>query len=85
VLGLGYPIFMSLLLAQTTAARGTVSSLATTALYVGTTIGGVAGGVLLTHVSGFHGVSAFTVVALLLSLVVFAAAGAFRARPQTES
>lgn len=80
VLGINYPIFMAMLLSQTTAARGTVSSLATTALYAGTTIGGVVGGVLLTNFDGFHGVAGFTVVALLIAFAIFAAAGAFRAR-----
>ncbi|MER6222650.1 MFS transporter [Streptomyces sp. 900105755] len=77
-LGLAYPIFMAMLLAQTTAARGTVSSLATTALYAGTTIGGVVGGVLLSRFDGFYGVAGFTVLAVALAAVVFASAGAFR-------
>ncbi|HEV3173200.1 MAG TPA: MFS transporter [Actinocrinis sp.] len=79
-IGLAYPIFMAMLLAQTTAARGTVSSLSTTALYAGTTIGGFVGGVLLASFHGFHGVTGFTVVALLLSLGIFAVTGAFRIR-----
>ncbi|MFE5734320.1 MFS transporter [Streptomyces sp. NPDC056528] len=81
VLGLNYPIFMAMLLSQTTAARGTVSSLATTALYIGTTIGGFVGGVLLTRFDGFYGVAGFTVAALVLAGAVFTAAGAFRTRP----
>ncbi|MFD5694696.1 MFS transporter [Streptomyces rubiginosohelvolus] len=80
MLGINYPIFMAMLLSQTTAARGTVSSLATTALYVGTTIGGFVGGVLLTEFDGFHGVAGFTVLCLLLAAVVFGGAGAFKAR-----
>ncbi|GAA0472631.1 MFS transporter [Streptomyces olivaceiscleroticus] len=80
VLGLNYPIFMAMLLSQTTAARGTVSSLATTALYVGTTIGGFVGGILLTEFDGFHGVSGFTVAALVIAALVFTASGAFRAK-----
>ncbi|MEV0034918.1 MFS transporter [Streptomyces sp. NPDC050804] len=79
VLGLGYPIFMAMLLSRTTAARGTVSSLSTTALYVGTTIGGLVGGVLLTDFDGFKGVAGFTVVSLLVSAAIFAGAGAFKA------
>ncbi|MEV7908993.1 MFS transporter [Streptomyces griseus] len=80
MLGINYPIFMAMLLSQTTAARGTVSSLATTALYVGTTIGGFVGGVLLTEFEGFYGVAGFTVLCLLLAAVVFGGAGAFKAR-----
>lgn len=86
VLGLGYPIFMAMLLSQTTAARGTVSSLSTTALYVGTTIGGLVGGVLLTDFDGFKGVAGFTVLALLVSALIFGGAGAFKApKPQPEN
>lgn len=80
VLGLNYPIFMAMLLSQTTAARGTVSSLATTALYVGTTIGGFAGGILLSKFDGFYGVSGFTVAALVIAALVFTASGTFRAK-----
>ncbi|WP_406189874.1 MFS transporter [Streptomyces griseus] len=80
MLGINYPIFMAMLLSQTTAARGTVSSLATTALYVGTTIGGFVGGVLLTEFEGFYGVAGFTVFCLLLAAVVFGGAGAFKTR-----
>lgn len=78
VLGLNYPIFMAMLLSCTTAARGTVSSLATTALYIGTMIGGFVGGSLLSAFDGFHGVSGFTVACLVLAALVFAGIGAFR-------
>lgn len=83
-LGINYPLLMSSLLSQTTAARGTVSSLATTALYAGTTIGGLVGGVLLLRFPGFFGVSGFSVIALVLAFAIFAAAGAFKtAKPTT--
>jgi predicted MFS family arabinose efflux permease len=83
-LGINYPLLMSSLLSQTTAARGTVSSLATTALYAGTTIGGFVGGVLLLRFPGFFGVSGFSVIALALAFAIFAAAGAFKtAKPTT--
>jgi MFS transporter, DHA1 family, inner membrane transport protein len=78
VAGFVFPVFMSILQQQTENARGTVSSLANAAMYVGTTIGGAVGGVLLTKVDGFWGVAAFTVAAYALSLGVYAAAGAFR-------
>ncbi|MEU6064302.1 MULTISPECIES: MFS transporter [Streptomyces] len=76
--GFLFPVFMSILQQQTETARGTVSSLANSAMYVGTTVGGAVGGVLLGKVDGFWGVAAFTVAAYLVSLVVYAAAGAFR-------
>ncbi|GGK97695.1 putative MFS-type transporter YceJ [Sphaerisporangium melleum] len=82
-LGINYPLLMSGLIAHTTAARGTVSSLATTALYAGTTIGGLVGGVLLVRFDGFLGVAGFSVVTLVLALTLYALAGAFRA-PKAE-
>ncbi|GAA0487609.1 MFS transporter [Streptomyces olivaceiscleroticus] len=78
VAGFVFPIFMSTLQSQTETARGTVSSLANAAMYVGTTIGGVVGGIMLTKVTGFFGVAAFTVVGYLAALAIYAWAGAFR-------
>ncbi|MFE1860474.1 MFS transporter [Streptomyces anandii] len=78
--GFLFPVFMSILQQQTETARGTVSSLANSAMYVGTTVGGAVGGVLLSDVDGFWGVAAFAVAAQLISLAVYAAAGAFRDR-----
>ncbi|MEV7581223.1 MFS transporter [Streptomyces erythrochromogenes] len=78
--GCVFPVFMSILQSQTETARGTVSSLSNSAMYVGTTVGGAVGGVLLDNVRGFWGVAGFTVAAYLLSLCVYAAAGAFRTR-----
>ncbi|WP_229897574.1 MFS transporter [Streptomyces finlayi] len=85
VLGLNYPIFMAMLLSRTTAARGTVSSLATTALYVGTMIGGFVGGILLSSFDGFHGVSGFTVACLVVAGLIFLGTGAFRPKEQEAS
>jgi DHA1 family inner membrane transport protein len=85
-LGINYPLMMSTLLSQTTAARGTVSSLATTALYTGTTVGGLLGGVLLYRVHGFFGVAGFSVAALLLAFSIFAASGGFHtAKPEVAA
>ncbi len=78
VAGFVFPVFMSILQQQTETARGTVSSLANAAMYIGTTIGGAVGGILLTKVNGFFGVAAFAIAAYLVSLVVYGAAGAFR-------
>ncbi|MEO6084618.1 MAG: hypothetical protein ABIQ18_16075 [Umezawaea sp.] len=49
-----------------------MSSLATTALYAGTTVGGLVGGVLLVRFPGFFGVSGFSVIALALAFLLFA-------------
>lgn len=78
--GFLFPVFMAMLQAQTTTARGTVSSLSNSAMYIGSSVGGVAGGLLLANVTGFHGVAGFTLVAYVLSLATFAVAGAFHRR-----
>ncbi|AEV82238.1 MFS transporter permease [Actinoplanes sp. SE50] len=83
--GFIFPVFMTMLQSRATAARGTVSSLSNAAMYAGSTVGGVAGGVLLAGVAGFHGVAAFTVVAYAVSLGVFAAAGALKRQPSPGS
>ncbi|BAJ27636.1 MULTISPECIES: MFS transporter [Kitasatospora] len=75
-----FPVFMSVLQSQTETARGTVSSLSNSAMYVGTTVGGAVGGVLLADAPGFWGVAGFTVAAYLVSLGVYAAVGTFRKR-----
>lgn len=84
-LGINYPLMMSSLLSQTTAARGTVSSLATTALYAGTTIGGLVGGVLLVQFDGFFGVAGFSVLALGVTFLIYAGTGRFRAEKPEQA
>ena len=59
-------------------ARGTVSSLANASMYIGTAIGGVIGGQLLAHFSGFFGVAGFTVICYLISLAIYTYSGAFK-------
>jgi predicted MFS family arabinose efflux permease len=83
--GINYPLLMSSLLSRTTAARGTVSSLVTTALYAGATAGGLVGGILLVQFPGFLGVSGFSVIALALAFAMFACAGAFRTEKATAA
>lgn len=73
-----FPVLMAQLQSHTTAARGTVSSLANAAMYAGTTIGGAVGGPLLTRFPGYSGVAMFAVAAYTASLAIYALAGAFR-------
>ena len=75
--GLLFPLFMRALQSRTTAARGTVASLANAAMYVGVTVGGIVGGALFTGPGGFTAVACCTVSVLLLSLVVYFCGGAF--------
>lgn len=76
--GFIFPVFMSTMQSLTTTARGTVSALANAAMYLGTTIGGIIGGLLFSRFSGFIGVALFTVLAYSVSLSVYASSGLFR-------
>lgn len=77
VAGFSFPVFMGILQAQTESARGTVSALANAAMYIGTFIGGVVGGIMLSNVKGFYGIAAFTIVCYMISLTIYAKGGAF--------
>lgn len=76
--GFIFPVFMSTMQSLTSTARGTVSALANAAMYLGTTIGGIIGGLLFSRFSGFIGVALFTVLAYSVSLSVYASSGLFR-------
>ena len=78
VAGFIFPVFMSTLQEQTEMARGTVSALANAAMYIGVTIGGAVGGVLLSGPWGFRGVAMFTILSYGISVAIYAWAGAFR-------
>ncbi|WP_100488343.1 MFS transporter [Sporolactobacillus pectinivorans] len=75
--GYVFPVFMSTMQSLTATARGTVSALANAAMYAGTTIGGIIGGLLFSRFSGFTGVSFFTVTAYIVSLLIYAGSGIF--------
>lgn len=76
--GFVFPVFMTLLQTLSTSARGTVSALSNAAMYSGTIIGGVFGGILFNHFNGFIGVSFFTVLLYILSLLVYKSSGIFK-------
>ena len=76
--GFLFPVLMSELQSHTDLARGTVSLLASAAMYAGATIGGAIGGYLLSRFTGYSGVAVFTVVAYAVSLGVYALGGAFK-------
>lgn len=78
--GFVFPVFMATMQALTTTARGTVSALTNSTMYLGTTIGGVIGGVLITRYPGFHGISVVVVVLMALSLAFYLNADRERAR-----
>lgn len=76
VAGFLLPVLMGQLQAHAGQARGTVSSLSNTAMYLGATIAGAIGGGLLTRVPGFWGPSVVTVAAFLLAVAIYRGAGA---------
>ncbi|WP_167149918.1 MFS transporter [Actinomyces sp. ZJ308] len=76
VAGFLLPILMGQLQAHAGQARGTVSSLSNTAMYLGATIAGAIGGGLLSRVPGFWGPGAVTAAAFLLAIAVYGIAGA---------
>lgn len=72
------PVMMGQLQQHAGTARGTVSSLSNTAMYLGTAITGAIGGTLLTSAPGYWGISGFTAVTFAIALGIYWWAGAFR-------
>ncbi|MGG5331104.1 MFS transporter [Enterococcus sp. AZ163] len=75
--GFIFPIFMTTLQSTTTTARSTVSSLSNAAMYTGTTIGGIVGGILFTRFTGFFGIAFFTILTYLIVLIIYKSSGIF--------
>lgn len=79
--GFIFPLFMTTLQSTTTTARSTVSSLSNAAMYAGTTVGGIVGGILFTKFSGFFGIAYFTVITYLIVLGIYKMSGIFKKVP----
>lgn len=75
ILGMIFPLMMSLLQTLSGTARGTISSLANSSMYFGTTFGSFTAGILYAHMGGFISVSLFTVLCFSMSLVLFIRSG----------
>lgn len=76
--GCTFPILMDLLQSFTQTARGTLSSLANSAMYVGTSIGGIIGGILFSSKLGFIAVAYFTGIVYLIARILFSFSGVFK-------
>ncbi|MCH4169994.1 MAG: MFS transporter [Lactobacillus sp.] len=76
--GFIFPLFMTTLQATTDTARSTISSISNVAMYLGETLGGAVGGVLIAKVSGFWGISIFTVVLAAIALFLYWRGGLFK-------
>lgn len=83
--GFVFPVFMATMQGLTTTARGTVSALTNSTMYLGTTIGGLIGGLLITRYPGFHGISIAVIVFLALSLACYLNADRTVARQKKET
>ncbi len=55
----------------TDTARSTVLSISNAAMYLGETLGGLAGGILITRITGFWGISIFTVILAIVPLIMY--------------
>lgn len=75
--GFIFPIFMTTLQSTTTTTRSTISSLSNAAMYTGTTIGGIFGGILFTRFAGFFGIAFFTITTYLITLLIYKTGGIF--------
>lgn len=76
--GFVFPIFMTTLQSTTVTARSTVSSLSNAAMYLGTTISGIIGGVLMTNFKGFFGIVGFTILLYIVVLYLYKKSGFFK-------
>ena len=75
--GFIYPIFMTLITSTSDSAKGTISSLANSTMYLGTTLAGILGGLLFTTSLHFTAIIIFTIVFELLSLLIYRFSGIF--------
>ncbi len=76
--GFVFPIFMTTLQSTTITARSTVSSLSNAAMYLGTTISGLIGGLLIVNFKGFFGIVGFTILLYLIVLYLYKKSGFFK-------
>ncbi|MFT8632361.1 MAG: MFS transporter [Liquorilactobacillus ghanensis] len=78
VSGFIFPLFMTTLQETTDTARSTISSISNAAMYLGETLGGAVGGILITRIVGFWGISSFTVTLAAISLGLYWLGGLFK-------
>lgn len=76
--GFVFPIFMTTLQNTTVTARSTVSSLSNAAMYLGTTISGIIGGILMTNFKGFFGIVGFTILLYIVVLYLYKKSSFFK-------
>ncbi len=82
--GFIFPLFMTTLQETTDTARSTISSISNAAMYLGETLGGAVGGILITHVVGFWGISIFTIALAAISLCLYWFGGLFKSMGESH-
>ncbi len=82
--GFIFPIFMTTLQSTTTTARSTISSLANAAMYAGSSLGGIIGGIVISKFTGFFGIAYFTVVMYVITLFIYNKSGIFNKQAQVK-
>lgn len=76
--GFIFKLFMTTLQSAVENARSTISSLSNAVMYLGETIASIVGGVLFEQFAGFSGIAVFAAVMIVLSLLLYYQAGAFK-------
>ncbi|MFD3449865.1 MFS transporter [Microbacteriaceae bacterium 4G12] len=75
--GFIFPIFMTTLQSTTTTARSTISSLTNAAMYAGSSLGGIIGGIVISKFTGFFGIAYFAILMYLITLFIYNKSGIF--------
>lgn len=82
--GFIFPIFMTTLQSTTTTARSTISSLTNAAMYAGSSLGGIIGGIVISKFTGFFGIAYFTIVMYVITLFIYSNSGIFKKLSQAK-
>lgn len=76
--GFIFPLFMTTLQSSVSQARSTISSLSNAAMYLGETLAGIVGGLLINHFPGYWGISYFAAILIALALALYTTTGVFK-------
>lgn len=80
-----FPVMISSLQSLSSAARGTIAALTNALMYLGTTLGAVAAGMLFESTGSFLSIAALTFVSFMLFLVLFSISGVLPQRRRPHS
>lgn len=81
--GLIFPLLMVSMQQSAPTMRSTISAFSNAVMYLGTTIDGIVGGLLITHFSGFYGVSFFAAILTIIALIIFSSTDLLRQEKRT--